>query len=116
MGADWFMSRARPWGRPSTTSIRQTSASPRWRIRSAVVEPTNPAPTTVTLATALPQRLDHGIGDVGCPDGGRVGAGGLHVPGDARSLRDDERDRLLESSGGLILTEVAQHEDPGQHH
>src|ERR671935_313043 len=47
MGADSFMSRVIPWGRPSMMSIRTTSARPFWTTRMAVVAPTKPLPTTV---------------------------------------------------------------------
>ena len=47
-GDDCRRSSASPCGRPSTMSIRTTSARPRSTTRIAVVCPTNPLPTTVT--------------------------------------------------------------------
>ena len=48
-GADSSMSNDLPWGRSSTTSTRTTSVYPNPWILWAVVAPTLPAPTTVTL-------------------------------------------------------------------
>src|SRR5690348_2098748 len=49
IGVDSSKSRAFPAGTPSRISVMTTSASPRSTIRCAVVEPTNPPPTTVTF-------------------------------------------------------------------
>src|SRR3974390_409713 len=48
-GPDSIMSSALPAGGPSRISVNTTSASSRSTIRCAVVEPTNPPPTTVTF-------------------------------------------------------------------
>src|ERR1700726_659071 len=47
--ADSSMSSALPAGEPSRISVSTTSARPLSTIRCAVVEPTNPPPTTVTF-------------------------------------------------------------------
>src|SRR5271169_5534197 len=49
MGVDSIMSSALPAGGPSRISVSTTSASSRSTIRCAVVDPTNPPPTTVTF-------------------------------------------------------------------
>src|SRR5712691_12329054 len=60
-GEDSLMSRAMPWGSPSTMSMRTTSARPFCTTRMAVVAPTNPLPTTVTRMAWSPRRAS---GDV----------------------------------------------------
>src|SRR5438105_11162258 len=49
IGVDSSKSSALPAGTPSRISVITTSARPRSTIRCAVVEPTNPPPTTVTF-------------------------------------------------------------------
>src|SRR4029077_14031684 len=49
IGPDSIMSSALPAGGPSRISVSTTSASSRSTIRCAVVDPTKPPPTTVTL-------------------------------------------------------------------
>ena len=49
IGVDSTMSSALPAGGPSRMSVSTTSASSRSTMRCAVVEPTNPPPTTVTF-------------------------------------------------------------------
>src|SRR5215467_15016197 len=49
MGPDSSMSSAFPAGGPSKVSVSTTSASSISAIRCAVVDPTNPPPTTVTF-------------------------------------------------------------------
>ena len=49
IGVDSVISSALPAGGPSRISVNTTSASSRSTIRCAVVEPTNPPPTTVTF-------------------------------------------------------------------
>src|SRR5579864_9244357 len=49
MGVDSYRSRALPAGTPSRISVITTSPSPESTMRCAVVEPTNPPPTTVTF-------------------------------------------------------------------
>src|SRR5580658_6851820 len=49
MGADSNISSALPAGTPSKMSVNTTSARPASRILCAVVDPTNPPPTTVTF-------------------------------------------------------------------
>src|SRR2546422_8367624 len=61
MGLDSFMSRDTPCGRPSTMSMRTTSARPFWTTRIAVVAPTNPLPTIVTRMRAPSFEWDDGI-------------------------------------------------------
>src|SRR6267142_2803863 len=49
IGPDSIMSSALPAGAPSKMSVKTTSATSLSTIRCAVVEPTNPPPTTVTF-------------------------------------------------------------------
>ena len=49
IGVDSSMSSALPAGMPSKMSVTTTSAKPLSTMRCAVVEPTNPPPTTVTF-------------------------------------------------------------------
>src|SRR5579864_208292 len=49
MGVDSTMSSAFPAGGPSRISVSTTSANSRSTMRCAVVDPTNPPPTTVTF-------------------------------------------------------------------
>src|SRR5271155_4833653 len=53
IGVDSTMSKALPAGGPSKISVSTTSASSRSTIRCAVVDPTNPPPTTVTFFRIL---------------------------------------------------------------
>src|ERR1043166_8683694 len=62
--ADSIMSSALPWGMPSMMSIIVTSASSFSAIRWAVVEPTKPAPKTVTLRFMAMGDLRVEIGEV----------------------------------------------------
>src|SRR6266478_310223 len=54
MGPDSIMSSALPAGGPSKMSVNTTSASSRSTMRCAVVDPTNPPPTTVTFFLLMP--------------------------------------------------------------
>src|SRR6266481_6658184 len=54
IGPDSIMSSALPAGGPSKMSVRTTSASSRSTMRCAVVDPTNPPPTTVTFFLLMP--------------------------------------------------------------
>src|SRR5579859_4416533 len=53
MGPDSIMSNALPAGGPSRISVRTTSARSISTMRCAVVDPTNPPPTTVTFLRIL---------------------------------------------------------------
>src|ERR1700674_4533498 len=96
IGVDSSRSSALPAGTPSRISVSTTSAKPRSMMRCAVVEPTNPPPTTVTflrmqsslLEVRFPQWRPSGIrkgsrvlryGELGGSDAG------LHVLDDGRS-------------------------------
>jgi hypothetical protein len=50
----YSLSTALPAGTPSRISVSATSARPRSIIRYAIIEPTNPPPTTVTLLRIMP--------------------------------------------------------------
>src|SRR6266436_9974745 len=64
MGMASSRSSALPWGTPSTTSIRTTSASSLAAIQCAAVAPTLPAPTMVTFfrISLLTHVFDHSRG------------------------------------------------------
>src|SRR6185436_9163866 len=122
-----FMSSAMPCGRPSTMSIRTTSASPRSTIRIAVVCPTNPLPTTVTrmgdpllvrwvAAPSYPGALadppdvsaveptDHRVGE---RRRRRPAERPLVASGDVRrGLRDGTLDRVMDARRDLALADV----------
>src|SRR5580765_4597793 len=87
-------SSALPWGIPSTTSIRTTSASSLAAIQCAAVAPTLPAPTILTF-------LRMKISPWGSVP--KIGSA-LHIPDDARRefARSD-----LRSSGSLALKVVS---------
>src|SRR5712692_1157585 len=55
IGPDSIMSSALPAGTPSKMSVKTTSASSRSTMRCAVVDPTNPPPTTVTFFLLMPR-------------------------------------------------------------
>src|SRR5437899_273494 len=86
-GADSFMSRAMPCGRPSMMSISTTSARPFCTTRIAVVAPTNPLPTTVTLMSRL-LRLERVAGSPG--PRGAVASLGAQSPQHPVPPLDDE--------------------------
>src|SRR5438105_4339150 len=125
------MSSARPCGRPSTMSIITTwSARSFSAIRRAVLEPTFPAPTTVTFAihpnlsrpldagstVSLFHELYHCVGDLGGAHRARIIAVGFHVVGDACPFGYHRGDRGLEPVGRLHLLQVLEHHYTGQHH
>src|SRR5881397_629787 len=73
IGEDSFMSRATPWGSPSTMSTSTTSARPFWTTRMAVVAPTNPLPTMVTrMSASLPLLGGQGLRQSGIQVARRV--------------------------------------------
>src|SRR3954451_20176942 len=114
-GDDSLMSSARPCGRPSTMSIKTTSARPRWTILIAAVCPTNPLPTTVTRMDAATtpsavELLDHGVRDIGGADGRRIVSRRLHVVRERLPRGDHGGDRGLEAVGGLLLLQVTEHQ------
>src|SRR6516225_11497795 len=80
MGAACSRSSALPWGIPSITSTRTTSARRCETIQCAAECPTFPAPTIVTLARVLATRLPlHAVDD------GRGELAGAHF---VRSLHE----------------------------
>src|SRR5437867_7718411 len=92
IGADSSMSRALPAGGPSRMSVSTTSASSMSTIRCAVVEPTNPLPTTVTFFLLM-VFLSYACVEDDCLPPARIEERFLTSPAPAQAGSDDGKKR-----------------------
>src|SRR6266436_5651666 len=100
IGPDSIMSSALPAGAPSKISVKTTSASSLSTIRCAVVEPTNPPPTTVTFFLLIPL----------------LGSDNVFLCESYASLRNGPRDAVLNQRGRFLPPQELKHHRAREHH